>query len=323
MLKRFRKEGLSCALLLTVLFPLNVFAEEAQGAAKPAGQEETKSGEAKQEAPKKQMTKEELFSQESINKLSETYGHLIQKGLENPVLKLDFVSVIKGMQDGKAGKPAPLTEKEYEEIINQVQEHSFQDLANKNLQAAEAFLKENAKKEDVKDLEPGKLQYIVIEQGNGPVVTDDTQPMITYTGKYIDGTVFGSSDSSGGPVPIPLGQTIPGFRKGILGMKQGEKRRLFIHPELGYGVSGQLLPNALLIFEIEVTDVKPKPKETSMNDEDGDGDENQVAAAERLFPDQFEEDESDDEFDQEDSLEDLEEADAEEKEDKEEINPAS
>ena len=44
------------------------------------------------------------------------------------------------------------------------------------------------------------------------------------------------------PITIPLDQTIPGFSKGIVGMKEGEKRRLFVHPDLGYGTTGQLPP---------------------------------------------------------------------------------
>jgi len=43
-------------------------------------------------------------------------------------------------------------------------------------------------------------------------------------------------------------------------MKEGEKRRLFVHPEVGYGTSGQLLPNSLLIFDIEVIKAKSMTK---------------------------------------------------------------
>ncbi|MDB6081230.1 MAG: mip-D [Chlamydiia bacterium] len=256
---------------------------------------------------KKELSKEELFSQASISKLSETYGHLINKGLDNPVLKLDFTAVIKGMQDAKAGKPSPMNEQEYEETINLLQEYAYQDLAARNLQEANKFMAENAKKDGVQELEPGKLQYLVIQDGKGDVVTENMIPSINYKGQYLDGTVFGSSDANNGPIALSLKQTIPGFRRGILGMKVGEKRRIFIHPELGYGTSGQLLPNALLIFEIEVTGVKPEPKEapkksssnaTANQDtaaaDESDADELDVAAGETLFSDELEEDEGED-----------------------------
>jgi peptidylprolyl isomerase len=209
----------------------------------------------------KKWTKEELFSPDFINKLSLTHGYLIAKSLNNPVLQLNMDAVIQGMQNEKNGVPSPLSEQDYEEALAQIQEYAFQDMADKNLKQANDFLKENAKKKGVISIDPGKLQYTVLKIGTGAPVTDDTIPSVQYKGSYLDGTVFGSSEKTG-PVSIPLDQTIPGFRKGVMGMKVGEKRRIFIHPDLGYGVYGQLLPNALLVFDIEVMDVKPKPKET-------------------------------------------------------------
>ena len=51
---------------------------------------------------------------------------------------------------------------------------------------------------------------------------------------------------------LPIKQSIPGFAKGLVGMKEGEKRILYIHPELAYGLAGHLPPNSLLIFEVEI-----------------------------------------------------------------------
>ncbi len=44
-------------------------------------------------------------------------------------------------------------------------------------------------------------------------------------------------------------------------MVQGEKRTLYIHPELAYGVSGHLPPNSLLIFEVEIVEANPTTEE--------------------------------------------------------------
>lgn len=187
-----------------------------------------------------------------MNKLSEAFGHFIGRNLNSPGIKFDLESIIKGMRDGAAGKPAPMSDQEYEAMMIKVQEQAFKQLAEDNLKAANEFLTKNAKEDKVVVLEPGKLQYVILQEGKGPAVTEHSTPQIQYTGKYIDGTVFGSSEQSGGPITIPLDQTIPGFSKGILNMKEGEKRRLFVHPDLGYGTSGHLPPNALLIFDIEL-----------------------------------------------------------------------
>lgn len=206
------------------------------------------------------------FSQEDVNKISEALGHFIGKNLNTPGINFDLESVVKGIRDAAAGKPAPMTDQEYEEKMVQLQKNALAKLAEKNLNEANDFLGKNVKEAGIIEIEPGKLQYQVIEQGNGATVEAGSRPLINYTGKLIDGTVFGRSSEVGGPITLPLDQTIPGFKKGIQGMKEGEKRRLFIHPDLAYGTLGHLPPNSLLIFEIEV--VKADTPKTSANEDD-------------------------------------------------------
>jgi peptidylprolyl isomerase len=150
-----------------------------------------------------------------------------------------------------------MTDKEFEQAMASLQEKAFKEMSATNLKAADEYLEKNSKAEGVKEIVPGKLQYMIIQEGIGDTVEPHSSPQIHYTGKYKDGTVFGTSEEMGGPITIPLDQTIPGFSKGIVGMKEGEKRRLFVHPDLGYGTSGQLPPNELLIFDIEAVKTKP------------------------------------------------------------------
>jgi len=251
--------------------------------------------EAKTDEEKKEVTKEELMSPENVKRISETYGHLIYKSLNNPTLQLGADNVIQGIQDARDGKRSPMSDQEYEEAIANIQEFAFKEMSEKNLQAANDFLAKNATAEGVVELEPGKLQVLIQQEGEGEEVTDETLPTLHYTGKYIDGTVFGSSDKEH-PSSINLKHTIPGFRQGIVGMKVGEKRTIFIHPDLGYGTAGQLLPNALLIFEIEVVSVEPLPQEkeevASLEDE---------ASDDEMDMDDDESDDDNDEGDEEDS----------------------
>ncbi len=223
------------------------------------------------EAPMSAADKEEMV------KLSEAFGHFIGRNLHTPGMNFDLEAIIKGMREGSAGKPAPMSDQDYEALLTKVQEKAFKELAAANLKAADNFIKENKAKENVKEIEPGKLQFIIIKEGQGTIVGEHNAPLIHYAGTYIDGTPFSSSEEAGGPITIPLDQTIPGFSKGILGMKEGEKRRLFVHPYLGYGTTGQLPPNSLLIFDIEV--IKADNKDQSANalqtadDDDFDDDE--------------------------------------------------
>lgn len=188
----------------------------------------------------------------NIKKVSEAFGHFIGRNLKTSGLGFESDSFIQGIKDGMAGTPAPMSDKDYEQQMSLLQEQAFKRLSEDNLSGAETFLKKNASEKGVIEIEPGKLQYQVVKEGQGSVVKDNHSPQVNYTGKYLDGTVFGSSQDTGGPITIPLDQTIPGFSKGLKGMKEGEVRKIFVHPDLGYGKSGHLPPNSLLIFEVEL-----------------------------------------------------------------------
>jgi peptidylprolyl isomerase len=212
-----------------------------------------------------------------MRKLSQAFGNFIGRNLQSPGLKFDMESLINGIRGGAMGEPSPLSEKEYEEMMTAVQEKAFKEMSTNNLKSANDFLVKNGKLQGVKEIIEGKLQYQTLKEGSGATVEAHFSPKIHYTGKYQDGTVFGTSEEMGGPITIPLEQTIPGFSKGILGMKEGEKRRLYVHPDLGYGTSGQLPPNELLIFDIEVIkansdDAKHKADDKSDNQNDDDED---------------------------------------------------
>lgn len=205
-----------------------------------------------------------------IKKLSEAFGHFIGRNLKSSGLNFDIDSFVKGIRDGESGKPAPMSDKEYEQQMIVLQEKAFKYLANENLKAAEEFLKKNSAERGIVEIVPGKLQYIILQEGKGQTVTEHSHPKIQYTGKYLDGTVFGSSEDTGGPITIPLDQTIPGFSQGLVGMKEGEKRKLFVHPDLGYGKTGHLPPNSLLIFEVEVQEANSSEHSALDSDEDDD-----------------------------------------------------
>lgn len=208
---------------------------------------------------------------EELNHLSEAFGHFIGKNLESSGISFNVDLLIKGIRDGVAGKPAPMTEDTYFQTLTKYQEKAQGQQAEKNLKEANDFLAKNARNSTVIEIEKGKLQYQVLKPGQGALVEQDAVPQILFTGKLLDGTVFGSTDSNKEPLPIPLAQTIPGLQKGLAGMHEGEKRRLFIHPDLGYGTTGPLPPNSLLTFDVEVIKAN-SPDDTSLESVEDDDD---------------------------------------------------
>ncbi|MEZ5315424.1 MAG: FKBP-type peptidyl-prolyl cis-trans isomerase [Chlamydiales bacterium] len=182
------------------------------------------------------------------DQISETMGYLLVRHLVQPGFQCNLDRFIQGIQNARAGKEPPMSEEEYEQAISSIQETIFLQTAENNLAQADAFLKQNKMEKGVEEIDP-QLQFRIVKKGSGEEVSCDSTPLIHYQGSLIDGTIFAHSDN---PTPLPIKQSIPGFTKGLVGMKEGEKRILYIHPELGYGISGNLPPNSLLIFEFEV-----------------------------------------------------------------------
>ena len=105
------------------------------------------------------------------------------------------------------------------------------------------------------------LEYIETEAGTGAQAEAGKTVRVHYTGKLQNGKVFDSSISRGEPIEFPLGKgrVIKGWDEGIALMKVGGKAQLIIPPDLGYGASGAggvIPPNATLIFDVELVDVK-------------------------------------------------------------------
>jgi len=209
------------------------------------------------------------FAEEEINQdqLSETLGHLFVRGLGQSGFEFNYDKVIEGIRNELNGLASPMTEEEYEQVVYTIQEQQFTKTAELNLAQANAFLEENATQEGIKSIN-SQLQFKVIQAGAGEkCVSHNSVPLIHYKGSLIDGTTFASSQEAGEPVALPLQQSIPGLAQGLEGMLEGEKRILYMHPELAQGLSAQLPPNALLIFEVEVvnTNAVPIEEETAVH----------------------------------------------------------
>lgn len=105
------------------------------------------------------------------------------------------------------------------------------------------------------------LKYTEIKEGSGAIASNGKKVMVHYVGTLENGKVFDSSMDKNQPLSFTLGsgEMIPGFDEGILNMKTGGRRKLIIPPNLAWGTEGAqgvIPPNATVIFDIELLDVK-------------------------------------------------------------------
>jgi peptidylprolyl isomerase len=112
---------------------------------------------------------------------------------------------------------------------------------------------------------PSGLQVTDTKVGTGAMPKTGQTCVMHYTGWLYEngakGKKFDSSVDRGQPFEFPIGagRVIKGWDEGVATMKVGGKRTLIIPPMLGYGARGAggvIPPNATLIFEVELLDVK-------------------------------------------------------------------
>lgn len=207
---------------------------------------------------------EQLSPAELTRKASYIIGRQIQQDFSRDGVEIDLASLIQGIQDGAAGKESPIPPEEVQSVMQAFsravmaqRQQQMQKIADDNLAEANEFLKKNSLEEGVKQLETG-VQYKVMKEGTGASPAESDEVTVHYTGMFIDGTKFDSSVDRGMPATFPLDGVIPGWTKTLPRMKVGSKWRLYIPPKMAYGEAGKgsIPPNKLLIFDIELLEIK-------------------------------------------------------------------
>lgn len=196
--------------------------------------------------------------------VSYTIGVQFGKNLKTQSLDLDMSALTLGIRDGLSGAKLYLTDQQMQDAMLQLSQERQKEMkaeAERNKTKSEEFLNRNKTAPGVQ-VTPSGLQYKIIEEGSGPSPKIDDTVVVNYKGSLIDGTEFDSSYKRKMSAEFPIKAIIPGWSEGLRLMKKGGKATLYIPPELGYGdrQRQQIPPNAVLIFDVELLDVKPSPK---------------------------------------------------------------
>ena len=177
---------------------------------------------------------------------------------------ISLKNFMAGFISGTTGKGGLMTvdsaQQVAQEMMRAIKAKNLEKEFGPNKKAGEDFLKENAKKEDVKTLESG-VQYKVIKEGTGILPKDTSRVKVHYEGRTLDGKVFDSSYKRGQPTDFRANQVIKGWTDALVHMPAGSIWEVYIPQELAYGERQQgadIKPFSMLIFKIELIEVDPK-----------------------------------------------------------------
>jgi len=225
----------------------------------PASKDAGKPGSADAPAP---LTAAQVTSDKA--KVSYIVGRDFARSIEPVRGELDTEVVLRAIRDAQAGQPSLFDEAQSKRIRQGFSEHlrgkhdaETKALAARNLEAGEAFLKRNAQAQGVTTTASG-LQYQVMRAGKGahPKASDTVR--VNYLGRLLDGSKFESTYDTDHPAEFVLAQVMPGWTEGVQLMTPGSQYRFWIPAKLAYGergMAGQIEPNSVLVFEIELLEI--------------------------------------------------------------------
>ena len=184
------------------------------------------------------------------------YG-LLAQGLGD--IKINDAVYLRALKD-ILGKKAPLlSDSVANAVLNAYVAKSQVEKSKAVIEEGRKFLAQNKLKPNVKTTASG-LQYEIIKLGTGIKPTAVDTFVAHYRGTLLNGTEFDASYNRGQPLVMGLNQVIRGWSEGLQLMPAGSHFRFWIPYELAYGTHGQgTIPGgAMLIFELELLDVKKK-----------------------------------------------------------------
>lgn len=192
-----------------------------------------------------------------MDKFSYGLGLGIAQQLSQMGAEISVDDFAQAIRDVLEGKETAISFAEAQQIVNAHFAEMEKQAHAAAIEQGEMFLKMNKERTGVVTLESG-LQYEVLSSGTGrkPKATDRVR--CHYEGRLVDGTLFDSSIQRDEPAVFGVNQVIAGWVEALQLMSEGDKWKLFIPYNLGYGeqgAGGAIPPYSTLVFEVELLEV--------------------------------------------------------------------
>ncbi len=193
-----------------------------------------------------------------LNGKHTVFGHVVKgQDIVDSIAKDDVINRVEIIRIGKDAKNFVANQESFNNLRAAANQRAIDLMKEANKATIEII---NNELPDAKVSENG-IYFSILKEGNGDKPTKGQNVSVHYTGQFMDGNVFDSSVSRGEPIEFPVGtgRVIPGWDLTLLDMNLGEKRVVYIPPNLAYGENGYpgaIPPNSWLRFEMELLETK-------------------------------------------------------------------
>ncbi|MBO5911317.1 MAG: FKBP-type peptidyl-prolyl cis-trans isomerase [Elusimicrobiaceae bacterium] len=194
------------------------------------------------------------------NKMLYSLGFLLGDNLKKQLVldnEDDYKAVSQGMRDSLLGKASQTNVESYKPQIIQKYQDDARLISQRREAAQQEYLENFKKEKGVKVLDNGAMIKLS-KPGHGKAPKADGSATVHYTGTLIDGTQFDSSRERGQTFTTRLTDVVPCWTKVLQQMKSGARGKVVCPADTAYGNRpvGPIPPNSVLVFDIEVLDVK-------------------------------------------------------------------
>lgn len=204
------------------------------------------------------------LSAEDVNKVAYVLGSFVAQRTPLASAELseeELGEVMKGLSDAAQGKELAVKLDDYGPKVDALLQAKAAERTAKAKAVAEKEMAKFVKEKGAKKTASG-LIYIEQKAGKGDLPKPEDTVKVHYKGTLLDGTEFDSSYKRNEPTEFPLNGVIRCWTEGVGMMKPGGKAKLVCPPDIAYGERGAppTIPgNSVLVFEVELIEVKPKP----------------------------------------------------------------
>jgi len=189
-------------------------------------------------------------------RVSYAFGMLMASNLKSVDLEIDYEAFTNGVKATLENLELQFSEQEAVEMVEAAIQKSIEKTSGENQRKENEFLEKNSQRPEINVTESG-LQYEILTPAEGEKPNKKSIVRVYYTGTFIDGTPFDSSNEDDGAY-IPLEMVISGWTEGLMLMSVGSKYRFYIPSNLAYGKEGIqsiIPPYSTLIFTVELLEI--------------------------------------------------------------------